>query len=144
MSFIALVECKFKGAIVTRFHCNSGGKYIGGAVQAIMVSIGIMLEISFPYFHESNKVTERFNCTVKQIVWTLLLSLTRSSSKSDVVKYLFLSGKAVHTAVYIKNRLLHRSLVGKSSADASPSSASAYEQVYGSQPSISHMRTFRS
>lgn len=62
---VAMVERKFEGARVARFRCDGGGEYVGGAVQAIVASMGIELEVTPPYSHESNGVAECINRTIK-------------------------------------------------------------------------------
>ena len=58
--YIAMVERQFD-AKVARLRCDGGGEYVGGEVRGWLTSLGVIMEVSPPYSHESNGVAERFH-----------------------------------------------------------------------------------
>jgi hypothetical protein len=99
---------------------DNEGEYI--VIDVFFDHEGIVHERSLAYSHESNGMTERLNRTLGIMVRGMLASSGLSLS---------MWGEAVHTAVYVKNRLPHRAV-----------KTTSYEELHGEKSSIKHLQPF--
>jgi hypothetical protein len=111
------------GRYPRRVRYDRGGEFINDEWDAYCVETGITQEPTDSYSHESNGVVERYNRT--------LATMCRPAM-ADMPKFLW--AEAYNWACYVKNRLPHSALDGKS----------PYELLHNSKPSISHFRPFGS
>ena len=109
------------GLTVKRWRTDGGGEFVNKRLSTFLKTKGIVHEVTPPYSHESNGVAERFNRTIMTMARAMLVGLDKR-----------LWAEAVHTAVYIKNRLPHSRL-----KDQTP-----YEAYNGRKPTISHLQPF--
>src|SRR5215213_2115759 len=99
---------------------DNAGEYI--AIDVFLDHEGAVHERSPAYSHESNGLPERLNRTLGTMVRGMLASSNLPLS---------MWGEAVHTAVYVKNRLPHRAV-----------KTTPYEELHGEKPSIKHLKPF--
>src|SRR5215218_239824 len=92
------------------------------AIDVFLDHEGAVHERSPAYSHESNGLPERLNRTLGTMVRGMLASSNLPLS---------MWGEAVHTAVYVKNRLPHRAV-----------RTTPYEELHGEKPSIKHLQPF--
>src|SRR5215213_8116152 len=95
-------------------------KYI--AIDVFLDHEGAVHERSLAYSHESNGLSERLNRTLEIMVRGMLASSNLPLS---------MWGEAVHTAIYVKNRLSHRAV-----------RTTSYEKLHNEKPSIKHLQSF--
>jgi hypothetical protein len=95
-------------------------------MTAFLEMKGIIHDLSPPYAHESNGLSDCINRTIEMIVQSMTLDCT------DVIPQA-LWAKAYSTAIHIKNRLPHR---------AFKLTKSPYETMFGDKPSIKHLYPF--
>jgi hypothetical protein len=110
------------GRKLKTMRTDRGGEYV--AVDSFFDKEGIIHEQTPAYSHESNGMAERFNRTV--------ITMARGMIHRSKLPLSFW-GEAINTAVYIKNRLPHAGVQGKT----------PYESLYGEKPSIKHLQPFR-
>src|SRR5215213_1648731 len=99
---------------------DNAGEYI--AIDVFLDHEEAVHERSPAYSHESNGLSERLNRTLGIMVRDMLASSNLSLSMWD---------EAVHTAVYVKNRLSHRAV-----------QTTSYEKLHDEKPSIKHLQPF--
>jgi hypothetical protein len=92
------------------------------AIDVFLNHEEVVHERSPAHSHESNGLPERLNRTLETMVRGMLVSSGLPPS---------MWGEAVHTAVYIKNRLPHRAV-----------KTTPYEELHGEKPSIKHLQPF--
>ena len=120
IDLITMLERQHKTKIL-RLRTDNGGEYVNQDLKLHLNTNGIIHELTPPYAHESNGVAERLNRTILEMVRAMLGSLNKR-----------LWAQAVHTAIYIKNRLPHSAV-----KDQTP-----YEALHQTKPSISHLQPF--
>ncbi|KAH0609220.1 uncharacterized protein H6S33_001448 [Morchella sextelata] len=118
--YVTRIEKQYSTTIL-RFRTDGGGEYINKDITNYFDSQGIVHEQTPPYTPESNGVAERFNRTVTTMVRCMIMDHPKS-----------LWGEAYATAVYLKNRLPHSTLKGKT----------PFEALKGTKPSIQHLQPF--
>ena len=113
------------GKQVKRFHTDGGGEYTSKKFAEYLKSEEILKESIMPYTPQSNGVVEQANRTIMEHVRCMLDDDGLSK------KY---RAFAVSVAVYMRNRIPTRSVVGKT----------PYETWHGSgkKPSLKHCRVF--
>jgi len=89
------------------FRTDQGGEYVNKELETYFKSNGIKHQTTAAYSQKSNGTAERYNQT--------LTSMVRSSLK-DVPPFLWV--EAFNWAAYLKNRLPHSALNGKTSFKA--------------------------
>src|SRR5215216_4133055 len=99
---------------------DNAGEYI--AIDVFLDHEGAVHERSLAYSHESNELSERLNRTLGTMIRGMLASSNLPLS---------MWGEAVHTAVYVKNRLPHRAV-----------KTTSYEELHGEKPFIKHLQSF--
>jgi hypothetical protein len=92
------------------------------AIDVFLDHEDVVHERSLAYSHESNEIAERLNRTLGIMVRGMLASSGLPLS---------MWGEAVHTAVYVKNRLPHRAV-----------KMTSYEELHGEKSSIKHLQSF--
>jgi len=111
------------GHKIQYLRTDGGGEYSSAEFIRYLDRKGITRQITAPHSPASNGVAERTNRGI--------LDPTRSMLKHAGVPLSFWA-EAAAVAVYIKNRVLHRALDGKS----------PFEALYSNKPDIRHLRTF--
>ena len=119
---IAFLETQ-TGTKVRIFKSDNGTEFVNKANEEYFRQKGILQQTIAPYNPQSNGKIEREMRTIKDTARTMLTNQPE-----------FLWAEAVATSVYIHNRVLD-----KQSGDKT-----AYEQVFGHKPNISHIRKFGS
>src|SRR5215213_5709709 len=99
---------------------DNAGKYI--AIDVFLDHEEAVHERSLAYSHESNGLSERLNRTLEIMVRGMLTSSNLPLS---------MWGEAVHTAIYVKNRLSHRAI-----------QTTLYEKLHDEKPFIKHLQPF--
>jgi hypothetical protein len=99
---------------------DNGEEYV--AINVFFDHEDIVHERSPAYSHESNEMAERLNRTLGIMVRGMLASSGLSLS---------MWGEAVHTAVYVKNRLSHRAI-----------KMTSYEELHDEKLFIKHLQSF--
>ncbi|KAH0602927.1 uncharacterized protein H6S33_007931, partial [Morchella sextelata] len=118
--YVTRIEKQYSTTIL-RFRTDSGGEYINKDRTNYFDSQGIVHEQTPPYTPESIGVAERFNSMVTTMVRCMIMDHPKS-----------LCGEAYATAVYLKNRLPHSTLEGKT----------PFEALKGTKPTIQHLQPF--
>jgi hypothetical protein len=95
---------KESGKQVKRFRNDGGGEYISKKFAEYLNAEGILKETTTPYTPQSNGVVEQANRTIMEHVRCML------DAAGLLKKYWAF---AVSVAVYLKNRTLTHSVVGK-------------------------------
>jgi hypothetical protein len=103
------------------FRSDQGGEYVNDVWDAYCINKGITHQTTAAYATESNGIPEHLNLTLAEMCRPSLADLPSS-----------LWAEAYNWAVYIKNRLPHLALDGKT----------PYEILYKKLPSISQLRPF--
>jgi transposase InsO family protein len=118
-----LLEEKESGKQVKRFRTDGGGESTSKKFAEYLKSEGILKTTTTPYTPQSNGVVQRAIRTIMERVRCLLDDAGLSK------KYWAF---AVSVVVYLKNRTLTGSVVGKT----------PYEAWHGRKPSLKHLRGF--
>lgn len=105
---------------------DNGGEYLSDIFKSYLNEHGIIHQTTVAYTPQQNGVAERMNRT--------LIDLVRSMLHSAALPKSFWA-EALQTAVYIRNRVLSRSL---------PERTTPHHCWHGSAPDMSHCRTFGS
>ncbi|MHB8545134.1 MAG: DDE-type integrase/transposase/recombinase, partial [Leptospirales bacterium] len=105
------------------FRTDQGGEFDNKDLALYFEERGIKHQPSAAYSHESNGTAERYNLTLTNMVRPAL---------EDVPPSLW--AEAFNWACYLKNRLPHSALNGKT----------PFEALYNTKPTISHLRPFYS
>ena len=121
-AFKATVE-KQTGKSLRVLRSDNGGEYESREFTELLQQSGIVHQRSAPHTPEQNGVAERSNRSIVEIARTLLHAAGLS--------YEFWP-EAVAVAVYLKNRLPHRAVTGKTPEEA----------FTGIKPDVSHLRVF--
>lgn len=111
---------------IKAIRTDNGGEYISNNFKEYLLLHGISHQLTVSYTPHQNGVAERMNRTLIDLVRSMLL--TAGVSKS-------FWAEALETAVYIRNRVISRSL---------PSDKTPYHLWMGSVPDLSHLRIFGS
>jgi hypothetical protein len=119
-NFITMCERQYDVKVM-RIRTDNGGEYVNKDLENFFKELGIIHDPTPPYSHESNGVAERLNRTIMNMVRAMLVKLDKR-----------LWQEAVHTAVYLKNRLPHSAV-----KDQTP-----YEAFRGEKPTIQHLPPF--
>ena len=72
--FITLIEIQTSFSL-KRFRSDQAGEYLNEVLEEFFAKKGIQHDLTPPYNHESNGVTERFNCIIQTIVHAMLLDM---------------------------------------------------------------------
>ena len=115
------------GHKVKHFHTDGGGEYISNALKQFLVNNGTTNSATTRDTPQHNGIIERFNRT--------LLEMTRAMLHFADLPIGYWES-ALHTAVYIINRCVPRSLQRQNI------NKTRIEVFFGHKPSIDHMRTF--
>lgn len=114
------------GRKIRALRSDRGGEYLSEALQSYFKHQGIHHELTTAYTPSENGIAERFNCTVLDLVRSML-------HHNSSLKYLW--AEALSTAVYTRNRVTSRAL---------PSNTTPYHVWMGKSPVLSHLRVFGS
>jgi len=120
--YITHVERKF-GNAPKYLRVDNGKELISQKVKDWLKSKGIELQNSAPYSLEQMGVAERFNCTLIELVRTMLIGRNLPS---------FLWAEAVAHATYLRNCAPTKALDGKT----------PHEVWTGEKPNVSHFQEF--
>ncbi len=115
--------CNETGRYPRAVRSDRGGEYVNQAWADYCLEKGIKHEPTAAYTPASNGVAERFNLTIANMSRAVLQTAPR-----------FLWAEAFNWAVYLRNRLSHSALQGKT----------PLEVLTKSKPSISHLKPFYS
>lgn len=107
-------------------RCDNAPEFVKGAFRSYAEEMGIKFETTVPHTPQQNGVAERHNLTFGNMVRAMLLD-------ADMAEWFW--PLALHSAVYIKNRLPHRAL---------PRHTSPYQLWFGTKPMLHHLRPFGS
>lgn len=119
--FLRMIKTQFDTTIKV-LQTDNGGEYANSDVENFLMEMGIVIKNSPAYSHESNGTAERFNQTIITNARTMLM---------DHGKFLWV--EAISMAVYLCNRLPHRSINGQT----------PIEVLIGHTPSLTnHLRRF--
>ena len=83
---------------------DNGGEYIGQQFQEYLKSEGVRHELTVPKTPQQNGVAERLNCTLMEMVWTMLI-------ESNLDQRFW--GEALCTGVYLRNQSPTKAIEGK-------------------------------
>jgi len=112
-----------KGKRIRSLRCDGGGEYTGNIFQRYLTEHGIIQRITPAYTLEHNRIAERANRTIMEMVRCMIFD-------SALGKEFW--GFAALTAVHIINRLPSSAHEGKT----------PFERWFGVPPSIGHLRVF--
>jgi hypothetical protein len=115
---VSMIERQFNVKVKV-IHTDRGGEYV--VIDKYFEQQGILHEYTPSYMHESNGVAERYNRTIITNVRAMLIDLPKN-----------LWAEATNTAVYLRNRLPHKTLKG----------TTPYEKMFGNKPSITSLHPF--
>ncbi|CAG7723527.1 unnamed protein product [Allacma fusca] len=104
---------------VKRFFTDNGTEFVNRHLKTFFREDGIKYDTSVPYCPETNGKIEREIATIKDCARTILLAANLPTK---------LWPEAVHTSVYIHNRVL----------DKQSPSTTAHQQIRGEKPNISY------
>ena len=114
-----------QGYRIMQFRCDNGrGEFNNDDFLEILRKTGIQYELAPPYSQHKNGVSERMIQTINTKARCMLLDV-----ELDVKFW----AEAVRTAIYLHRRTPTASL---------PSSKSPFEMLYGTKPSLYHLRRF--
>lgn len=122
--FITEIERQYDTK-VKRLRSDNGGEYVTQELKEFLQSQGIIHEFSPAYSSESNGIAERYNQSIETIARCMMMK---------VPEHQHLWAEAIGTAAYLKNRLPHAALGGKT----------PYELFHNKRPTIHHLRPFGS
>ena len=105
---------------------DNGGEYVSNAFKSYLTEHGIAHQTTIAYTPQQNGVAERMNRT--------LIDLVRSMLHAKGLDKAFWA-EALQTAVYIRNRVMSRSL---------PQGVTPHHRWHGSAPDLSYCRIFGS
>ena len=74
LQFFAMIKRQYNASI-KMFHNNHGREYIDTNCQKLFTTKGIIWELSPAYVHESNKIVEKFNCTITTMAKNMIMDL---------------------------------------------------------------------
>src|SRR5258705_6190133 len=103
------------------FHTDGGGEFVNNEINSYCSNKGITHRTTAAYQHESNGALERYNQTLQHMV---------RPSLTDLPKFLW--AECYNWAVYIRNRLPHSALKGRT----------PFEVMFDKKPTIKHLRPF--
>ncbi len=103
---------------------DNGGEYLSNEFKSYLEKHGIQHQLTIAYTPQQNGVAERMNRTLMDVVRSLL-----QTAQLDKKFW----AEALSTAVYIRNRVVSRSL---------PNNVTPYHRWYGKTPDVSHFRVF--
>ncbi len=103
---------------------DNGGEYISNEFKSYLLKHGIQHQLTVAYTPQQNGVAERMNRTLLDCVRSLL-----HTAKLDKKFW----AEALATAVYIRNRMVSRSL---------PKHVTPHQRWMGKEPDLSHLRVF--
>jgi hypothetical protein len=121
-NFKMMVENELERRIKT-IRTDGGGEFCSNDMEQFLISNGIKHEKSTPYTPQQNGRAERINRTIITMAKSMMAEF--NSPKS-------FWAEAANAAVYIKNRLKHKAIVGKT----------PYELWYKKKPVYSNIRVF--
>lgn len=107
-----------------QLRSDNGGEYLSAEFKNFLSEHGIKHQLTVPYTPQQNGIAERMNRT--------LLNLVRSMLHHKNIPTHFWA-EAFSTAVYIRNRVLSRSV---------PQNSTPFQLWYGRKPSLKHLRSF--
>ena len=119
-----MVENSFNNKIKS-IRSDGGGEYVKTDFQNFCELEGIRMEHSVPYTPQQNGVDERKNRSLKEMATCILHAKNLPPS---------LWSKEVNCALYLHNRVPHKSVVG----------ATPFEALHGNKSNVSHSRVFGS
>lgn len=122
----ALVKSVFPTFRICILRCDNAPEYIAGPFRTYADEIGLQYEQTIPESPQQNGVSERHNLTIMAMARAMLLDADLSN---------FFWPLAVSASVHIKNRMPHSALAGH---------ISPHEALFGTKPSIAHLRPFGS
>lgn len=111
---------------VQALRTDNGGEYLSNEFKSYIMEHGIQHQLTVAYTPQQNGVAERMNRTLMDCVRSLLLT-----AKVDKKFW----AEALSTAVYIRNRVISRSL---------PPNITPHHRWMGKTPNVSHLRVFGS
>ena len=112
-------------AKVKHFHTDGGGEYMSNALKQFFIDNGTTTSVTTRDTPQHNGIAERKILTLIEMARSMLHFASLPVGYSE---------NAVHTATYIINRCVPRSLVHENKT--------RIEAFFGHKPSIAHMRTF--
>lgn len=118
--------------MILGLRSDRGGEFINETLQEFFAENGINHEFTAPYSPQSNGKAERLNRTLRERARSLLSELEEING----TEYKNLWAEAVHTANYIRNRVLN-----KGTADHF-GSKTPFEILFGRKPNIGNVRIF--
>lgn len=121
-TWVARAE-KQTGKLLKRVRMDGATYFTRGEMEKHLLKEGVIREISAPYLQSQNGVAERANWTVMDMTRALLIE---AGAEDRLWNYAF------DTALYIKQRLPHAAVNGRS----------PYEMWYGEKPKTAHMRVW--
>jgi transposase InsO family protein len=123
--FFNNIERQF-GKKIIRIRSDNGGEYISNELKDVLLTSGVIHELTLRDSPDSNRITEYF----KQTMNTLTRSMTIAAPD-----FRYLWAEAVNIGAYFMNRLPHKHL---------PSSTTPFECFHGKRPTLSHLKPFES
>lgn len=109
---------------IKKLRTDNGGEYVSKEFKTYLTQNGIVHQTTIPYSPQQNGVAERMNRT--------LIDLVRSMIHSQHLEKSFWA-EALRTAVYIRNRVISRSL---------PEGITPHHRWHGKAADLSHCRIF--
>ena len=111
------------GCTVKAFRFDGGGEFMSNSLKRWLNKLGIECQASAPYSPQQHRVAERPNCTLVELMRTMLID-------TKLPKFLWV--EAILHAAYIRNQAMTTPLTGKT----------PYEAMFNRKPDISHLRLF--
>jgi hypothetical protein len=120
--FFAYVATQFS-CTVKAMQCDKGREFDNSSTRTFLLSKGAQLQMSCPYTPPQNGKVERIIRTINNVIRTLLI-------QASFPRRYWAEG--LHTAVYLLNRLLTKTI----------SAVCPHVALFGSTPSYEHLRVF--
>ena len=111
--------------VLKSIRCDNGGEFISKEFKDFCSNMGIRIEYTSPYTSQQNGRSERYIRSITAMVRAML----RDAKLGDEFW-----GEALHTAVFLKNRMASRTL----------NWTTPYEIWYGKTPKLTNLKVFGS
>ena len=130
MTKLGTFGCEWKAEVekslghrVKVLRTDNGGEFTSDEFKNYLKKEGIVHQFTIPKCPEQNRVAERFNQTLVEVVKSML-------ADSELPKTFW--AEALATAIYLWNRSPTKSVEGKT----------PYKAVYGEKPNVGHLKVF--
>src|SRR5258708_8041467 len=122
---------KETGKTLKILRTDGGGKYTSNAFSTYLADNGIKCELTNAYTPQENGVSERANCTLNNLPWSMITDAKEVLQNKSLPPSLW--SHAIRHAAWIKNRVFTHSL----NSDITP-----YQAYFQRKPSLATLQLF--